>query len=66
MNFLIINTKLLYYGEWYASLTKEEKETVIPGQWVKERLERFSEAITDDLKDSSNPLRSGADTIGIP
>jgi hypothetical protein len=65
MNFPIITRKLFYYGEWYASLTKEEKSSQT-GEWVRERLERFSEAIADDLKETANPLRSGADTIGIP
>ena len=57
-------TRMLFYAQWYDSMTIEDKNSYI-GNWVKERISLYNDAIEHETLQHSNPLRRGGETMGI-
>jgi hypothetical protein len=49
MNYQIVTDKIAYYSNWYESLEQRER-LGWQGQWIKERILFFQEAINHQIK----------------
>jgi hypothetical protein len=47
----VIIKRMTFYLEWWKSLDEKQRHSRIPGEWVRERIARFTEALNDHLKD---------------
>jgi hypothetical protein len=47
-----IGKKLDYYTQWYREMSLKEKRSII-GLWVKQNIERYCEAVRDEVRQAA-------------